>query len=57
MIYATNNEESSIDLFKKRSIYAYVQSVKGHPAVIRFEMEKFLYGRVNREYILSLIHI
>ena len=51
MIYAKNNEESTIELFKKRAIYSYVQSKKGIPNVIRFDMEKFMYGRVNREFI------
>ena len=51
MIFAKNNQESTKDLYNKRITYSHVQSKKGLPNVINFEMEKFLYGRVNREFI------
>ena len=50
--YATNNRESSKDLFEKRVIYRSDASNTNYENLVDFNFgEKFLYGRVNRFFV------
>jgi len=50
--YKNNNDESSIDLFKKRIVYSSDVFKIGYPNLIDFTFaEKALYGKVDRNFI------
>ena len=50
-LFAKSNQETTIELYKKRLIYWGTQNKLEYPNIIDFQMEKFLYGRVNRQFV------